>query len=385
MSIPNARAVDSAICYAQSPMMKRLFFTIFILFMTASAQAAEKIPLVFIHGFKGAGLKSSTGNTVWLTQWQALGLSTSRLALPMKWNGDTQERDGVTVDEVLSKVSVLPLLYSEDIYGAWLAAAAKFERPFYSFTYDWRRDNLESLNQFERFVDQVRIREGVSKVQVVAHSMGGLITLALLNKRPEVFHDVVFAGVPFAGGVGFLDDLHAGVAVGLNSRILSPQVLFTFPSVYALFPLDGKGLEDEQGNPLKMDFYSAADWRRNGLSAFWQPSKQADAEEHFLAGALARAKRFRLLLQPRALKYPPVTVVLGSSKPTTVAVRRSNADGKHGWDPELSPKAPGDGRVAAVHALPPKGIDFRTVNVEAEHAKLLSDPAVVSLIRDSAK
>ncbi|MBI3556673.1 MAG: alpha/beta hydrolase [Deltaproteobacteria bacterium] len=343
-----------------------------------------KVPLVFIHGFKGAGLKNESG-AVWLTPWQALGLSTPQLALPLRWNGDVQQPDEITADEVLSRVRVVPFLFGEDIYGPWLEAAAEFNRPFYTFAYDWRRDNLETLEKFEKFIEDVCTRDGVAKVQVVAHSMGGLVAMALLNKRPEIFHDVIFVGVPFTGGVGFLEDLHAGVLTGLNSRILSPPVLFTFPSVYALFPLDGVGLEDRQGKPVKMDFYSAAAWRRNGLAVFWKPSADANAQEKFLQKALEHAKKFRLLLQPHAAKYPTVTVVLGKTLPTIVAARRTDVESKRGWDLDASTRQPGDGRVAAQHAVPPKGIEYRTFDSKAGHANLLSDPEVIGLIRDSVK
>ena len=69
--------------------------------------------------------------------------------------------------------------------------------------------------------------------------MGGLITLALLNKRPEFFRKL-YLYVPFYGGIGFFGDLHIGIPNGLNNKILSPEVLFTMPSVYTLFPIETK-------------------------------------------------------------------------------------------------------------------------------------------------
>lgn len=48
--------------------------------------------------------------------------------------------------------------------------------------------------------------------------MGGLITMVALNKRPELFQSVLFAGVPFMPGVGFLEDLHAGTLLYLQKK-----------------------------------------------------------------------------------------------------------------------------------------------------------------------
>src|SRR6185436_20539033 len=100
---------------------------------------------------------------------------------------------------------------------------------------------------------------------VVAHSMGGLIALSLLNRRPELFHRVVFAGVPFRGGIGFLPDLHVGRATGLNGKIAGRDVLATFPSVFSLFPLVNEQLVEADGSPAPMDFYDADAWERLAL------------------------------------------------------------------------------------------------------------------------
>ena len=55
---------------------------------------------------------------------------------------------------------------------------------------------VTDVDSFEIFLDKIA-KELDSKVQVVAHSMGGLITLVTLNRRPELFHSVLFAGKVF--------------------------------------------------------------------------------------------------------------------------------------------------------------------------------------------
>jgi hypothetical protein len=40
--------------------------------------------------------------------------------------------------------------------------------------------------------------------QVVAHSMGGLVALHVLQRRPDLFHSILFAGCPFEGGVAYI-------------------------------------------------------------------------------------------------------------------------------------------------------------------------------------
>jgi pimeloyl-ACP methyl ester carboxylesterase len=336
-------------------------------------------PLVFIHGFKGSTLVNHDGEIQWLSGLQALGLRTPNLALPLQWSGDAQARDGLSAGQILDQVNVIPWIASEKVYGPWLEAAREMGHPFYPFAYDWRRDNLESLEQFSRFIESVRRENQGAPVRVVAHSMGGLITLALLNQHPEYFQSVVFAGVPFAGGVGFLPDLHTGIPVGLNRKILSPAVLMTFPSVYALFPLNGTGLITVEGAPIPMDFFSADQWLEKKLGTVDSVSVP------FLSGALARAKKFRQLLVGKKQSYPPILVVSGRSQPTLVTAIRNGLQSYLGWDFESAPQLPGDGRVAERDSVPPEGVPYRQMFSEKEHSGQLNDPVVIREIQKTMK
>jgi len=208
---------------------------ILVLAASCSKPVEDAVPLVFIHGIKGAVLSDERGAVRWLNPRQALNLESPRLALPVEWKGDEQARDGITASGVLRDVYVIPFVLGEKVYGPFLDKAGKLDRPFYPFAYDWRRDNLETLARFIAFLEDVSEKNKGAKIQVVAHSMGGLITRAALAQRPDLFQSVIFAGVAFGGGIGFLPDMHAGAPVGRNKTILSPEVFFTFPSVYTLF------------------------------------------------------------------------------------------------------------------------------------------------------
>src|SRR5205085_7411744 len=141
-----------------------------------------------------------------------------------RWNGSVQESDGITSPGPLDSVAW------HDVYGVFLKWASASGRPFHPFAYDWRRDNLETTDSFIGFVEKISREKGGAGIQVMAHSMGGLIAFVALNRRPELFHSMLFAGVPFGSGISFLEDLHSGTSSGFNSRILSPQVYFTFAS-----------------------------------------------------------------------------------------------------------------------------------------------------------
>jgi len=226
---------------------------------------------------------------MWLTWRQALGLASSDLSLPLVWEGDAQRRDELRPVAPLRKVA------GRDIYASFLSWATTSRPQFHAFAYDWRRDNLETVGKLIASLEALRDGTGSQKVQVVAHSMGGLISLVALNRCPELFHSVLFAGVPFQPFVGFLQDMHAGAATGLNRRILSPKVLFTYVWPYCLFPEKSyeSGLVEANGDVIAHDWYSADDWQRRRLGVFGilQPAEITEQHRTHLRNALRRAKQ----------------------------------------------------------------------------------------------
>ncbi len=338
-------------------------------------------PLVFIHGIKGSTLSDAQGRRRWLTWWQALGLASPNLSLPLHWNGDVQQRDG------LEAIAPLRTVGGFDIYAPFLDWAAASGRAFHAFAYDWRRDNLESAGKFAEFLKTVSEENGGMKVQVVAHSMGGLISFVTLNRHPELFHSVLFAGVPFGQSISFLEDMHAGAANGLNSRILSPHVLFTFVSPYCFFPLEPtkSGLLDEKRNGILHDWYSAGDWERHKLGIFadTMPTTVTDEQREHLRNALRRAKEFRLQIVCRkesSFQYPPIAVLASNTRPTLSTVVRDGPHSVRGWDFQTAPKDAGDNRVAFAEAMPPEGVPRVVHKTSRQHPDLLNDPRQVAAI-----
>ncbi len=353
-----------------------------------SLAAAEGPPLVFIHGIKGSELLTADGDVQWITAWQSLGFSTPDLALETRFENGMQPLGLLHPGKILSRINVLPPFVGVDIYGPFLDAAAKLDRPVYQFSYDWRRDNLETMATFAKFLESIKARHGGQKVQVVAHSMGGLITLAVLNRNPELFDRIVFAGSPFGGGIGFLPDLHGGVKTGLNEKIVGPEVVRTFASVFVFFPEHSGDLLDKQGQEIPVDFYKVADWRRLKIGMYAQDSRSPEYET-FLAEALARAKRFRELLEPSpatpGFALPKVLVVAGKSFNTLSKVIQDGPQSEWGWDFKSAPEVPGDSRVTFVHAMPPAGIPYDLFVTEADHTDMLNDKKTQQAIEDFLK
>ncbi len=335
---------------------------------TNFTRAPHGTPLVFVPGIKGSAIADDENDLVYLTRSEVIGYDTPDLALPTRLEGDKQGTDHKWPVGILRELYLVPALVGEDIYGPWLDALKKVERPVYLFAYDWRRDNLETLDQLEKLVATVRERHG-KPVELIGHSMGGMLSLALLARGNSDLAAVTMAGSPLQGGVGFLPDLHDGVSVGMNEHLLSPRVLSTFPSVFCFFPsVPGADID-----VAEFDYYAPESWMNAKVGPYkTQPPRDFDA---LFAWSLRRAKAFRDLVELEPATTVPLTVVASDGVPTLTTVHYAGG----ALDFTSTPREPGDGRVPLSRATP-KRLRYELVTSKAEHAALLNDPKVIDAL-----
>src|SRR6185436_3451144 len=103
---------------------------------------------------------------------------------------------------------------------------------------------------------------GARHANVIAHSMGGLVTMLAVQKCPEKIQSVVFAGVPFRGAPGLFKDLFLGASTNLNTAILSPEALWTFPATWQLLPRTDDFFVDDAGKPMVLAISRPETWGR---------------------------------------------------------------------------------------------------------------------------
>ena len=163
------------------------------------------------------------------------------------------------------------------------------------------------------------------RFNVIAHSMGGLITryAAMYGDRdlpangekaiPDWsgaahFNKVFMFGVPNEGAMSTLQIFKEGYTVaGFRITSLSAESVLTSPAVFQLLPHQASArFYDENLKPLKVDLYDAETWKKYGWSAFTNPTFRSrfSAEnenaqmtienlEKYFAAVLARAKAFQ--------------------------------------------------------------------------------------------
>jgi pimeloyl-ACP methyl ester carboxylesterase len=257
----------------------------------------------------------------------------------------------------------------------------------FQFDYDWRRDLSEQAERLDalvrgasRLAARARGMDEPVKVDIVAHSMGGLVAMYYLRygatPLPEdgsappvtwagaaLVNRVVLVGSPLSGSVLAVKQLVDGVSYSIITPTYRPALLCTMPAVFELMPRTRHArVVDERGEPV--DLYDPGTWERYG----WGPAdptqagvlewllpderdpraRREIAMEH-LGKCLARAEQFQRAVDAPA-ELPPgleVHLVVGDAEGTPAVLRVDASSGR----PGVAEIAPGDGTVARSSAL----------------------------------
>lgn len=301
------------------PDLKRLY--------QLSTSNVESAPVILIPGAFGTRLRDQdSGEEIWPGPWwRILFSSYPELALEIDPKTNTPrpsrlEASGIA-EQALRRDFYRPILDALSQFGGYARAqpgtpAGEGERRYYVFSYDWRQDILHSVRELDRLIEAVRrdYAEPTLRVDLVAHSMGGLIaryylrfgTRDVLDGAPnQVTMDgarqvrkLVLLGTPNRGSVSSLHAFISGEKVGLGR--ISPRTLGTFPSGYQLFPHPlNNWLVDIEGKPRRDELFDPKTWQRMAWLVY-EPAAAAAADapamQRYFAYQLERARRLAWML-----------------------------------------------------------------------------------------
>ena len=346
----------------------------------------DRTPVIVIPGILGSKLVDSDGTKVWgsFTFGAAdpdFPIGARRVALPMEMGKPLSVlRDEVYAQDVLDTVAVdVGLLRGIEI-GAYIdilktLAAGKYRDQSlgrsgaidygglhytcFQLPYDWRRDISEQAAALDEIIaeaqditrDELGFDESATvKVDVVAHSMGGLVLRYYLRygseplpgdgSLPELtwagaknVRHAVLIGTPNAGSVLALRQLVEGYNLNPVFPNYRPSILGTMPAIYQLLPRTRHARVVDAKTREPIDLYDVGTWESFGwgLISPDEDSKLRDllpdvdsreerlaiARDH-LAKSLARARQLHEALDSKS--QPPegttISIFVGDSEET---------------------------------------------------------------------
>ncbi len=296
----------SACVTSDKPDLKRLY--------AREVQNISQPPIVIIHGLMGSTLvdKASaeefyprSASAIALSDYQDLTIS------PVSTAGDNlvpgtilNDIAGINFYGALTGVLENEGQFIKSTPGQPVGAQ---KRRYYTFVYDWRRDNVIAVKQLHAFLEQIRqdYNDPNLRVDIIAHSNGGLLTNYYLRYGPNDVLDqnefgqwqeggkrvrrVVLLGTPNLGSVTSLDRLLRGFRLGL--RLIPVEVLTSFATPFQALPSPiAQSVLDTHGKPTTINIYDPALWQTNEWSVY-SPEFMKTLEKQSATHEEAKAKQ----------------------------------------------------------------------------------------------
>jgi pimeloyl-ACP methyl ester carboxylesterase len=297
------------------------------------SEGADTTPVIVIPGLFGSRLRDGvSGAEIWpgsaqmilFDDYRSLALDFDRTTLQVK--RDNIEAFGIT-DAALGRDFYGQLIDALQRFGGYVKAtpgtpSVPGERRYYIYPYDWRQDNVEAARGLDRMIEALRrdYNDPALRVDIIAHSMGGLVARYYLRYGPVDVLDgseqlvtlygttrvrkLVLLGTPNMGAASALHAFLVGEPIGLKR--IPQEVLATLPSGYELFPHPlVTWMIDTSGAARSDDLFDSEVWQRYRWSIFdpaiearIRSGHAADADDYvsalhrFFAFRLERARRF---------------------------------------------------------------------------------------------
>ena len=220
----------------------------------------DKKPIIFIPGIAGSELFKIDESLV-SPEEKAIGMiygdkerSANRIWVPIGYDA-TKANDDLNLysnenlyglqQGDLRKVNVFerhagPVAMYSSLLGTIMKNFP--DRPVYLFSYDWRKSNIDSAEKLAAFIDSIT-DGGKVKVDLIAHSMGGIVSSHYLREHDDRVDKYLSFGSPYEGAPSAFNTLSSKSLVGgfLDVVIeklvgIKPDVASSFTSMVELLP-----------------------------------------------------------------------------------------------------------------------------------------------------
>lgn len=268
------------------------------------------------------------------------------------------------------------------------------------FPFDWRKDILKAKAQLLAHIDRIRAQTGAPRVDILAHSMGGLVTLAALEDpaSKDKVRKVMTLGTPVLGAgraLGFIQYqtpcfIFAAYTCFVNEATFQ-EALRNMLGAYQLLP--SRAYDQAVGAPLYIAYDKDQDGRVDGDQPYEKWSAIVSRDRN---GTLVfKDAQFHANHDTLTLADPLVQLVrvIGTNLPTVQKINEYET-----YDPSTGARkpaygvinTPGDETVpqhAADLCNPQTGFDRRQgipnkLFEDVAHSDLPKDGQVLEFVKD---
>lgn len=312
--------------------------------------APPRSPLILVPGIFGSALSApDSRRLIWgdLRSFYAAESQGDALCLSLEGDGGPS----VAIRGIIERITVVPGLLAIPVYADLIAMLTELlgyrlstpgrEGSLVLHAYDFRLDSRTILEGLIRDVHASAARSPSRRVTLLGHSHGGVLAAAAARdpRCASVITGAVTLAAAFGGSVDNLRLMTSGYQPGPLGTCFDAEMMLRTHCGIQTLPVPGPPLfVDARGDPMDLDLYDAATWRKLGLGVFspegraglerrasrsgerGSPDSRLDRRETVLAAALDRAKLWHEGLRARSAPGAPVYRIGTSSHPTLARV-----------------------------------------------------------------
>jgi surface antigen len=212
----------------------------------------QDYPVIIVHGMMGGKLYDSTGDLVWFKLSGDLGRLNIEENLKTPENGINLNAPGIEreygVGVYEGKPVKIKLFYKKLVDSL----CEQFpDRAVYFYSYDWRKSNNDSAAGLNDLINYVKKQTNYSKVDLVCHSMGGLVASSYVeNYTASDVRYIITLATPYEGSpeiIGRTLDERAlgtygfftrGFGWQFSKRGLTKEIMVGLPSSAEIVPTE---------------------------------------------------------------------------------------------------------------------------------------------------
>ncbi|MBF8249579.1 MAG: Esterase [Candidatus Levybacteria bacterium] len=214
--------------------------------LTPSPTPIPKTPLILIPGIAGSELKT-TEMRIWSEDNGRGGTFTNVYPAETIWVNGFQvglpgeddyfdilrmQTDGQTSEANLTLSGNLFTGIYQGTIDFFVSNGYTLNKDLFIFPYDWRRDVSLTAPLLDQKINEIKMQTGVEKVDIVAHSMGGLVARNYISDAARALNvrKLFTIGTPHLGSVDSLKNLIYGGCFTIFEQLKKPICIGLSPS-----------------------------------------------------------------------------------------------------------------------------------------------------------